>query len=200
MPVGRGWRQRSVWSLPEEGSCSRCSPRAPSHGGPLQPLPGCSLGGQGQAQEPGSHRGALGEGETRPLTLPSTHLPPVPSPPSWAPGWTSTQRTWSSAKLSRRVRSWDGKKEHMRRGGCWVPEGRGSKPDARPGARTNLGPHRQGTTSGKESCCGSGAGSFQAGRGLLCRGRAQGKAVTRDLLPPAALSPAPVPALNQLQS
>jgi hypothetical protein len=167
------------------------------------------------------------------------HLFPAPSPPSWAPGWTSTQRisvnlrtfpassswwlmcsstrlaqtwsagptfswpswrTWSSAKLSRRVRSWDGKKEHMRRGGCWVPEGRGSKPDARPGARTNLGPHRQGTTSGKESCCGSGAGSFQAGRGLLCRGRAQGKAVTRDLLPPAALSPAPVPALNQLQS
>jgi hypothetical protein len=167
---------------------------------PAELLRSCPLGGQGQAQEPSFHRDALREGGARPLMLLPIHLPPAPSPPSWAPGWTSTQRTWSSAKLSRRVRSWDGKKEHMRRGGCWVPEGRGSKPDARPGARTNLGPHRQGTTSGKESCCGSGAGSFQAGRGLLCRGRAQGKAVTRDLLPPAALSPAPVPALNQLQS
>jgi hypothetical protein len=146
------------------------------------------------------------------------HLFPAPSPPSWAPGWTSTQRisvnlrtfpassswwlmcsstclaqtwsavptfswpswrTWSPAKLSLKVRSWDGKID-VRRGGCWAPEGRGSKPDARPGARTNLGPHRQWTMSGKESCC----GSSQAGRGLLCfwKGLGQGSHVGICLL------------------
>ena len=56
-------------------------------------------GASPEARPPGGARGSLRGRKGQALTLLPARAPPVPSPPSWAPGWTRARRTSVSPRL-----------------------------------------------------------------------------------------------------
>ena len=63
-------------------------------------------GASPEARPPEGARGGPRGRKGQALTLLPARLPPVPSPPSWAPGWTSTRRTSFSPPTSPASGSW----------------------------------------------------------------------------------------------
>lgn len=103
------------WPRPCPGARDRWCGSARLTPGPTSSAPACTaqcggqgdwpLDGQGRAQSPArtGHGRAAWRGSQ---AFDSAAPRPVPSPPSWAPGWTSTRRTSTSPRASPASSSW----------------------------------------------------------------------------------------------